>query len=353
MTPGGPDAAPADVVGGLGGFLACAAAVALSSCAGADQQGSPAHRMSAWVDGTGFGQAVGTLVADNARIALVAGRGSGALHAACSTIINDAQAANGNLPSPDPDVTDILTRAYGLEGTAGNDCYGASGNASLLGKSEREGIEADALYDEAVQRIRAVDGKAPVTTTTAGNSGNFGSGGDLRVSAVAGGDELDRHRRRVLWALPTGLYLVGSRHEEECNLMTANLVVQVCLEPKLVGVALERDSVTARLVTGGRGFALSLLARGDRDVVRRFVKPVTEVERSAEGVLVSMSGHRVTEMGQQRLPVLAAAAGSIVCTLHRTDLLGSHLWCVGEVAEVAGEPSEVLRMEDTRMHYGG
>ncbi len=135
--------------------------------------------------------------------------------------------------------------------------------------------------------------------------------------------------------------------------MTANLVVQVCLEPKLVGVAIERDSVTARLVTGGGGFALSLLSRSDRDVVRRFVKPVTDVERSPEGLLVSMSGHRVTEVGPRRLPVLAAAVGSIACALSRSDLLGSHLWCVGEVTEVAGEPSEVLRMEDTRMHYGG
>ena len=59
-------------------------------------------------------------------------------------------------------------------------------------------------------------------------------------------EELDRHRRRVLWALPTGLYLVGSRHGDEVNLMTANLVVQVCLEPKLVGVALEHCAQNAR-----------------------------------------------------------------------------------------------------------
>ena len=62
-------------------------------------------------------------------------------------------------------------------------------------------------------------------------------------------DEFDRQRRRVLWALPTGLYLIGSRHEDAVNLMTANLVVQVCLEPKLVAVALEAESVTADLVT--------------------------------------------------------------------------------------------------------
>ena len=62
--------------------------------------------------------------------------------------------------------------------------------------------------------------------------------------------------------------------------MTANLVVQVCMEPKLVGVALEHDSVTSRLVSAGGGFTVSLLARADRDVVRRFVKPVKDVARA-------------------------------------------------------------------------
>jgi flavin reductase (DIM6/NTAB) family NADH-FMN oxidoreductase RutF len=166
-------------------------------------------------------------------------------------------------------------------------------------------------------------------------------------------DEFDRHRRRVLWALPTGLYLVGSRHGEEANLMTANLVVQVCLEPKLVGVALERDSVTARLVAASGAFTISLLQRSDRDVVRRFVKPVTDVGRDADGVIVALSGHPVREVGSQRLPVLSAAAGHLACTVARAEQLGSHTFCIGEVTEVGGEPDEVLRMEDTRMHYGG
>jgi flavin reductase (DIM6/NTAB) family NADH-FMN oxidoreductase RutF len=166
-------------------------------------------------------------------------------------------------------------------------------------------------------------------------------------------DEFDRQRRRVLWSLPTGLYLIGSRHGDEVNLMTANLVVQVCIEPKLVGVALERDSVTAGLVSASGAFAISLLHRGDRDVVRRFVKPVTVVERAADGAILALSGQPVTEVGPQRLPVLSAAAGYLTCTLTRAEQLGSHTFCIGEVAEVGGEPEEVLRMEDTRMHYGG
>jgi len=166
-------------------------------------------------------------------------------------------------------------------------------------------------------------------------------------------DEFDRQRRRVLWALPTGLYLIGSRFEDALNLMTANLVVQVCLEPKLVAVALEDDSVTADLVTRSGAFTVSLLARQDRDVVRRFVKPVHEVVRSDEGAVVSMAGHDVREVGPTRLPVLAAAAGYVECTLVRRDELGSHTLFIGEVSDVGGEPADVLRMEDTRMHYGG
>jgi flavin reductase (DIM6/NTAB) family NADH-FMN oxidoreductase RutF len=166
-------------------------------------------------------------------------------------------------------------------------------------------------------------------------------------------DEFDRHRRRVLWALPTGLYLIGSRDHDEVNLMTANLVVQVCVEPKLVGVALERDSVTARLVRAGGAFSVSLLSRDDRDVIRRFVKPVVEVARSPEGAVLSMAGHSVAEVGPARVPVLASAVGYVYCGLTRSEELGSHTLCVGEVLEVGGEPSGVLRMEDTRMHYGG
>jgi flavin reductase (DIM6/NTAB) family NADH-FMN oxidoreductase RutF len=169
------------------------------------------------------------------------------------------------------------------------------------------------------------------------------------------GDEFDRQRRRVLWALPSGLYLVGSRDDDAVNLMTANLVIQVCLEPKLVAVALESESVTAGLVQRGEAFTISMLARTDRDVVRRFVKPVApeQVERDAEGELVTMAGHAVHEVGPGGLPVLAAAAGYLHCALTGYQPLGSHTLCIGEVTEVGGEPVDVLRMEDTRMHYGG
>jgi flavin reductase (DIM6/NTAB) family NADH-FMN oxidoreductase RutF len=170
-------------------------------------------------------------------------------------------------------------------------------------------------------------------------------------------DDFDRHSRRVLWSLPSGLYLVGSRHGEAVNLMTANLVVQVCLEPKLVAVALEVHSVTAGLVLEEHAFSISILARADRDVVRRFVKPVPpeSVERNtdANAMVTAMAGHAVSEVGPHRLPILSVAVGHLVCDLTASHPLGSHTLCIGQVVDVGGEPTEVLRMEDTRMHYGG
>jgi hypothetical protein len=151
--------------------LVTGCAVTLTSCAGADQQGSTAHRMSVWVNGTSLGQDIGTIVADNARVPKDVANGTGAVHAACGTLLNDAEMANTNLPSPDPEVTTLLTKAYGLEGTAANQCFDAGAtDQKLLAQSEHNAIKAEALYDEALQRIRQIIGRTVSTTTTTDNS---------------------------------------------------------------------------------------------------------------------------------------------------------------------------------------
>jgi flavin reductase (DIM6/NTAB) family NADH-FMN oxidoreductase RutF len=173
-------------------------------------------------------------------------------------------------------------------------------------------------------------------------------------------DEYDRLRRRVLWSIPTGLFVIGSTAEVDgdrrYNLMTANLVVQVATRPKLLGVAIETEAVTAGLVRAGRCFAVSLLAREDRAVVRRFAKPVVEVTLDPDGRPVTMAGEPVRQ-ARTGAPVLAGAVAWIDCRLHSLDELGSHVFAVGEVVDVGGPASDegvpILRMEDTRMNYGG
>ena len=133
--------------------------------------------MSEWVNGTGLGGDIGTLNADNARVALVVPNGTGAVHAACGTIEVDADMANGELPSPDAQVTDWLSAAYGLEGTAGTQCYNAGAtNTELLAQSTRNTAKAHALFQRALIRIQSIIGKPVATTTTTDNAtgGIFG-----------------------------------------------------------------------------------------------------------------------------------------------------------------------------------
>jgi flavin reductase (DIM6/NTAB) family NADH-FMN oxidoreductase RutF len=173
-------------------------------------------------------------------------------------------------------------------------------------------------------------------------------------------DDYDRLRRRVLWSFPTGLFVIGTTAlidgQRVHNLMTANLVVQVATRPKLVAVALETEAVTARLARAGRCFSVSLLARSDRAVVRRFAKPVKDVTLDEAGRPVAMAGEPV-EVARTGAPILAGALAWVDCRLHSLDELGSHVLVIGEVLGVGGPPgedgAEVLRMEDTKMHYGG
>src|ERR671912_544761 len=87
-------------------------------------------------------------------------------------------------------------------------------------------------------------------------------------------DEYDRLRRRVLWTLPSGLYVVGSRAGERRNGMTLNWASQVSFDPKLLGIGVEKTALTHELIAEGGAFTLNTVHRDDRAIVRKFTKPV-------------------------------------------------------------------------------
>src|SRR5438093_12909763 len=87
-------------------------------------------------------------------------------------------------------------------------------------------------------------------------------------------EDYDRLRRRVLWSIPYGLHVLGSRAGDRRNAMTISFVTQVATAPKLLGVGIDRDAVTHELVSEGGVFSLNTVSREDRAIVRKFTKPV-------------------------------------------------------------------------------
>jgi flavin reductase (DIM6/NTAB) family NADH-FMN oxidoreductase RutF len=168
--------------------------------------------------------------------------------------------------------------------------------------------------------------------------------------ADADHEEYDRLRRRVLWTMPSGLYIVGSRAGDRRNGMTCNWVTQLGFDPKLVGVSVEKEAVTHELISEGGVFALNIVDREDRAIVRKFTKPV-EVDADAR----TLNGFPFHD-GVSGAPVLDQAVAYVDCELHASTDVGSHTLFIGEIVDAAFQKDEetpVLRMEDTRMSYGG
>ena len=162
--------------------------------------------------------------------------------------------------------------------------------------------------------------------------------------------EYDKLRRRVLWKMPYGRYVVGSRAGDRRNLMTLNWATQVSFEPKLLAISVESHAFTAELIREGRVFALCIVDREDRAIVRTFTKPV-EVDMAAR----TLNGFAFHER-RTGAPVLDQAVAFVDCEVREELDCGSSWLFVGEVVDAGflkDEDTPVLRMEDTRMSYGG
>ena len=152
--------------------------------------------------------------------------------------------------------------------------------------------------------------------------------------------------------MPSGLYVVGSTDRAaRRNGMTLNWASQVSFEPKLLGIAVEREAFTHELISASGVYALCLIDREDRAIVRKFTKPV-DIDLDAK----TLNGFAYLDGPATGAPVLAQSVAYLECEVRQPVEVGNHTLFLGEIvnaAFLADEDTEVLRMEDTRMHYGG
>jgi flavin reductase (DIM6/NTAB) family NADH-FMN oxidoreductase RutF len=157
----------------------------------------------------------------------------------------------------------------------------------------------------------------------------------------------DELLNRVTWKIPNALALVGSRAGDERNAMTTSWITQLSMEPVLVGIGVDNDAVTHRLIIEGGSFTVNLWDAGDTRVFVKFSKPAV-----AEGDTLNGRPVRAATTGA---PVFAEAVAWMDCELRHTLDLGTHTLFVGEVVDAALERPDtpVAAMSDTRMKYGG
>jgi flavin reductase (DIM6/NTAB) family NADH-FMN oxidoreductase RutF len=164
-------------------------------------------------------------------------------------------------------------------------------------------------------------------------------------------EEYDKLRRRVLWKMPSGLYVLGTTDGgARRNGMTVNWVTQVSFAPKLIAVGVEQGAFTHELLLARPVFAVNLVSQEDRAIVRKFTKPV-DVDLEAR----TLNGFGFHD-GVTGAPILDQAVAYVDCEVRQQHELGDHTLFIGEVVDAgfqADEDTAVLAMHDTRMNYGG
>ncbi|MEY2422931.1 MAG: hypothetical protein QOI95_2998 [Acidimicrobiaceae bacterium] len=131
--------------------------------------------------------------------------------------------------------------------------------------------------------------------------------------------------------------------------MTANWISQVSFEPKLVGVSVDKTAFTHELISEGGAFTINTIDREDRAIVRKFTKPV-------EVAGTTMNEFPFHDGPITGAPVLDQAVAFVECSVRTPVDVGDHTFFVGEIVNAGFQKEEntgVLRMEDTRMNYGG
>lgn len=157
----------------------------------------------------------------------------------------------------------------------------------------------------------------------------------------------DELRNRVTWKIPNALALVGSKAGDERNAMTTSWITQLSMEPVLIGIGVDNDAVTHRLITDGGCFTVNLWDAEDTKVFVKFSKPATDDGATLNG--------RTVRAATTGAPVFEEALAWLDCEVRRSVDLGSHTLFIGELVDAAVNDDEArpASMNDTRMKYGG
>ncbi|TMF93363.1 MAG: flavin reductase [Chloroflexi bacterium] len=144
--------------------------------------------------------------------------------------------------------------------------------------------------------------------------------------------------RDAMARLPAGVVVVSARVGDEFRGLTASSLVSISLEPPMVLVGLERESLTRAAILETRAFNVSLLTRSQEFIADRFA-----------GRAPAIDPHWMTlphRLGTNGIPLIEDCAASLECRLLQVHPAGDHDICVGEVQAAAAGRGEPLILWD-------
>jgi flavin reductase (DIM6/NTAB) family NADH-FMN oxidoreductase RutF len=132
---------------------------------------------------------------------------------------------------------------------------------------------------------------------------------------------------KALGRVPSGVYVLTAAHDGTATAMLASWVQQAAFAPPSVSVAIAKGRSIADMIRASRQFALSIIARDDTTLMKKYARGLTDGENPFAGVR--------TRPGSLGLPILTDALAYLECRLVRAcDFGADHELFLAEV--VAG-----------------
>lgn len=127
----------------------------------------------------------------------------------------------------------------------------------------------------------------------------------------------------ILGQIPSGLYILTARHEDQETGMLASWVMQAGFSPPMVSVALRSDRYLAQWLAAGAPFVLNVLGENPKAILRHFGRGFEPGQPAFDGVAFDRS--------PQGVPVLKDTIGHLQCRAVGSSQAAEHTVFVAEV----------------------
>lgn len=137
----------------------------------------------------------------------------------------------------------------------------------------------------------------------------------------------------ALGAIPSGLFVLTAAHEDRRLGMLVGWVQQVCFEPAMVSISIEKGTPIMPLISESRQFALCQLGKDDGRHVRKFGG---QTDLGDDPFL----GQPLIKPVLPKLPIIASSKSYLECELVcHMDVEGDHDVFVGTIRGAGFEPT--------------
>jgi len=151
--------------------------------------------------------------------------------------------------------------------------------------------------------------------------------------------------------LPYGFYAIGSKSDNDVNIMVANWLTQSSFSPRQVTFALAKSAYTHQVIAEGGVFSVNIFHESDAEIIKNFTKGRAKNPDKVKDAKYSPGA----ETG---CPIVEGTAAWLECRVVNTvDSGGDHDLIVGEVVGAGvnkdGAPADTLSLPDIGWSYAG